>query len=121
MKRVRMSLVALPVVLLLASFVCSSTASAATTLTGTVGPGFTISLKKKGKTVKSLKAGTYKFRVSDKADIHNFHLRGPGVNKVITSVDFKGTKTVTIKLKKGTYRYVCDPHSSSMHGSFKVR
>jgi hypothetical protein len=32
--------------------------STATTLKGTVGPGFTISLKKAGKTVKTLKAGT---------------------------------------------------------------
>ena len=34
---------------------------------------------------------------------------GPGVNKMITTTPFKGTKTVTVKLKKGTYRYVCDP------------
>jgi plastocyanin len=30
------------------------------------------------------------------------------------------TKTWTVTLKKGTYRYVCDPHSSQMKGSFKV-
>jgi len=44
------------------------------TLTGTVGPGFTISLKAKGKAVKSLKAGSYKFVVTDKASIHGFTL-----------------------------------------------
>jgi plastocyanin len=43
------------------------------------------------------------------------------VNKVITSVGFKGTKSTSVRLKKGTYRYVCDPHSSEMKGSFKVR
>ena len=95
--------------------------AAAKTLSGTVGPGFTISLKSGGKKVKSVKAGRYTIRVSDKSNIHNFHLRGPGVNKRITSVGFKGTKSTTVKLKKGTYRYVCDPHSSEMKGSFKVR
>jgi plastocyanin len=95
--------------------------AAAKTLSGTVGPGFTISLKSGGKKVKSVKAGRYTIRVSDKSSIHDFHLRGPGVNKVITSVGFKGTKSTSVKLKKGTYRYVCDPHSSEMKGSFKVR
>ena len=42
------------------------------------------------------------------------------MNRVITSVDFTGTKAVSIRLRKGTYRYVCDPHSDEMHGSFKV-
>ena len=97
-----------------------SAAAAPKTVNGSVGPGFTISLKLAGKKVKRLKATTYKFKVSDKASIHNFHLKGPGYNNAITSVGFKGTKTVTIKLKKGTYRYQCDPHSSMMHGSFKV-
>ena len=67
-----------------------------------------------------LKAGVYTIKVVDKASIHDFHLTGPGVNKVITSVGFTGTKTVTVTLKKGKYTYVCDPHSSSMNGSFTV-
>jgi plastocyanin len=88
-------------------------------LTGTVGPGFTISLKQAGKTVKSLKAGKYTFVVSDKSDIHDFHLTGPGVNKAITQVPATGTKTVTLTLKKGTYTYKCDVHPT-MVGHFKV-
>ena len=53
--------------------------------------------------------------------IHNFHLRGPGgVNKQITAIGFVGTKTVVVKLVRGTYKYVCDPHFTSMHGSFRV-
>ena len=95
-------------------------AAAPPKLIGTVGPGFTISLKQGGKLVKTLKAGTYTIVVSDKASIHDFHLKGPGVNKVITDVGFTGTKTVTVTLKKGTYPYFCDPHATTMHGSFKV-
>jgi hypothetical protein len=77
--------------------------TAATPLAGTVGPGFTIKLAKGGKAVKSLKAGQYKITVSDKSGSHNFDLFGPGVQKVITSVPFQGTKSVTVTLKKGTY------------------
>jgi len=112
---------ALAVVFAVSAVIGSGSAAAAPkTVSGSVGPGFTISLKSAGKKVKRLKARTYRFRVSDKSSIHNFHLKGPGVNKVITTVGFRGTKTVTIKLRKGTYRYVCDPHASSMKGSFKV-
>jgi plastocyanin len=92
---------------------------AATTLTGTVGPGFTITLKNGTKAVKTLKAGTYKIKVSDKSNIHNFHLKGPGVDKK-TSVSATGSQTWTVKLKKGKYTFVCDPHASSMKGSFTV-
>src|SRR5262245_9551975 len=81
---------------------------------GTVGPGFTISMSK-----KPTKAGKVKLVVSDKSSIHNFHLSGPGVN-VKTSVGATGTKTFTVTLKKGTYKFVCDPHASVMKGSFKV-
>ena len=87
---------------------------------GTVGPGFTISLKSGGKKVTSLKPGVYKIEVADLSSSHDFHLSGPGVNKVITSVSFQGKKSVTVKLKPGTYRYVCDPHASFMKGSFRV-
>jgi len=90
------------------------------TLQGTVGPGFTITLKMGGKTVKSLKAGKYTIKVSDKSNIHNFHLRGPGASKEITSVPFQGTKSYTVTLKKGKYTYVCDPHAAAMKGSFTV-
>ncbi len=87
----------------------------ATKVTGTVGPGFTIALK-----AKTLKAGTTTFTITDKADIHSFHLTGPGVNKVITGVAFQGTKTVTLTLKAGTYKFFCDLHPTELKGSFKV-
>jgi plastocyanin len=89
------------------------------TLQGTVGPGFSITLKQGGKKVSSLEAGTYKIVVTDKSSIHDFHLTGPGVNKA-TTVGGMGAKTWTVTLKKGTYTFVCDPHASFMKGSFKV-
>ena len=94
-------------------------ASSATALTGTVGPGFTISLTAGGKKVTKLKAGTYTIKVSDKSNIHDFHLTGPGLNKT-TSVGGTGTQTWTVKLKPGKYHYQCDPHASFMNGNFTV-
>jgi plastocyanin len=88
-------------------------------LVGTVGPGFTITVTKGGAKVRSVKAGKYTIVIRDKSNIHNFHLKGPGLNK-LSSVSFVGNKTWTVTLKAGTYRYVCDPHASSMKGSFKV-
>jgi hypothetical protein len=105
----------------LTAVIGAGSAGAVSTVSGSVGPGFTISLERKGKKVKTLRPITYKFRIKDRSDSHNFHLRGPGVNRRITSVDFTGTKSASIKLKKGTYRYVCDPHASDMKGSFKVK
>jgi plastocyanin len=97
-------------------------AAAPPKLFGTVGPGFTITLKDaKGKTVKTLKAGKYTIVVSDKSSIHDFHLTGPGVDAVITGIGFTGTRTVTLTLRKGKYSFVCDPHSSTMHGGFAVK
>jgi plastocyanin len=84
------------------------------TLTGTVGPGFTISMNK-----KSVKAGTFVITIHDLASIHDFHLTGPGVDKK-TSVSGTGTTKWTVKLKKGTYHFVCDPHHTIMHGVLKV-
>ena len=89
-------------------------------LAGTVGPGFTITLKNHGKTVKNLAPAKYEFVIADKSKIHNFHLIGPGVNKK-TSVAAVGTKRWILTLRAGTYRYVCDPHKAIMHGKFVVR
>jgi plastocyanin len=89
-------------------------------LVGEVGPGYTIEVSLKGKNVKTLKAGTYAIHVEDNASIHNFHLTGPGVNKS-TGISFMGETTWKVTLRKGTYRYQCDPHASfGMKGSFKV-
>jgi hypothetical protein len=99
----------------------TSAGMSATKLVGTTGPGFTITLKKAGKTVKTLKAGKYTIAVNDKSNQHNFRLKGPGLNKQITALAFKGSKTVTVTLKKGTYTYQCDPHVSlGMKHTFRV-
>ena len=96
-------------------------ATSAKTINGTVGPGFTIGLTMHGKRVTKLKAGTpYRFVIRDRAAIHDFHLSGPGFNRVLTGVEFTGTKTFVLRLKKGSYRFVCDPHSGIMHGRFNV-
>jgi plastocyanin len=120
MSRIRLALACT----LAAAFLVPASASAMALpkLVGTVGPGFTISLTKSGAKVRTLKKGKYTIVVHDKSKIHNFHLTGRGVNKVITSVVFVGTKTVTVTLKPGTYKFVCDPHKTipSMRGSFKV-
>ena len=81
---------------------------------GTVGPGFTIKM-----VTKPTKAGKIKLVINDRSNAHNFHLTGPGVN-VKTSVAAVGTKTFTITLKKGTYKFVCDPHLF-MKGSFTIK
>jgi plastocyanin len=100
-------------------------AKPAPALTGYVGPGFTITLLKGTKKVSTIKAGTYRLVIFDKSAMHNFHLMGPkrsGYDKVLTSVKFLGKKVVrgTITLTPGTWTYVCDPHASTMHGSFRV-
>jgi plastocyanin len=56
--------------------------------------------------------------VRDLASVHNFHLRGPGVNKK-TSLARRVTVTWTLTLRAGTYRFVCDNHPD-LRGSFRV-
>lgn len=95
------------------------------TLNGKVGPGFTISLKdSKGKTVKTLKAGTYKFVINDQGDIHTFDLvqkTGGKFHKELTGSSFTGKKTVTVKLSKGKWQYYCAVHPTTMFGNFTVK
>jgi hypothetical protein len=94
-----------------------------TTIVGTVGPGFTITLKKKGVAVKSLKAGPYLLVVHDKGSIHSFVIekeKGGTFEKTVTSVPFVGTKTLKVRLTPGKWRVYCRPHESMMHRDFTV-
>jgi plastocyanin len=91
-----------------------------TQLTGTVGPGFTITLKSHTKAVNTLAPAKYRFVINDRSDLHNFHLIGPGVNKK-TTVAFTGTTRWTLTLRAGTYTYLCDPHATAMMGGQMMR
>jgi plastocyanin len=108
---------------LAAALALATPAQAATKLIGTVGTNdnFVISLKTtSGKLVTKLRAGTYTIVVRDRSGIHNFHLRGPRLDKVVTGIPFMGTKTIRVKLRPGKYTYLCDAHPTTMRGTFRV-
>jgi plastocyanin len=118
----RLLLLLLPVLAIVLVSASAAGAKSMGTLKGEVfgNADFRIEMKgPNGKAIKTLKAGTYTVKVEDIATIHNFQLSGPGVNKS-TSIGGTGNQTWTVKLKPGTYKFVCDPHASQMHGSFKV-
>ena len=98
--------------------------SSSTRLIGTVGPGYTITLKKGTAKVKTLKAGKYTFVITDKASIHDFTIErekgGPKIEKTLTGTSFQGKKTVTVTLKKGSWKFYCSIHEPQMFGFFKV-
>jgi hypothetical protein len=111
------SLVAAGLVALLAG----TSAGAPVQVVGVVGPGETIGLTSKGRKVTRLAAGSYRFVIRDRSDEHDFRLIGPGTNRALTGVEFVGTKSVVLRLKKGTYRFFCAPHADDMRGGFAVR
>ena len=88
-------------------------------LSASVGPGFTISLKRGSKVVTKLKKGSYRITVKDQSSNHNFHLKGPAVDKKST-IQEVATKTWNVILKVGKYNFVCDPHRLTMKGMFTV-
>ena len=89
------------------------------TLVGTDGPGYKITLTLSGKTVKTLKHGTYTFVIHDKSSIHGWSLDGPhGFAKDIAKIPSVGTKTVTLTLKAGKYKFYCPNHEAIMFGHF---
>ena len=112
-------------VLALAAVVTAGAAagrSSTPTLVGTDGPGFNIDLKLGGKAVTTLKAGTYKVVIHDKASSHGWSLDGPhGFAKDLAAVPFTGTKTITLKLKAGAYKFYCPAHEPTMFGRFTVK
>jgi plastocyanin len=92
----------------------------ATMLHARVGPSFTISLSTEaGARVTRLDPGTYVIQVDDMSEEHNFHLRGPGVDRA-TEIGEVGTQQWTVTVQDGTYTYVCDPHQGDMRGTFAV-
>ncbi|WP_026373719.1 cupredoxin domain-containing protein [Agrococcus lahaulensis] len=100
-------------------------AAGATPLTGVVGTdddpeAYAIELRDaSGTPVESLPAGTYALTFADRSSMHNFRLRGPGVD-VATDVAGSDESTVEVTLEPGTYEIVCDPHSGTMRAEIQV-
>ena len=109
-------------VTVLALALAVSAAAATPRLVGIVGPGdaFKITLTKGGQKVTKLASGKYTITVTDTSRIHNYRLKGPGVNKDSGVVAKPGKVTWNVTLKSGAYTFVCDPHASTMKGTFKV-
>ena len=99
-------------------------AQGTTTLTGTVGPGFTIRLVDgSGNSVRHLDPGAYTIHVVDKSPEHNFHITGPGVDRATEigeTVEETGTITWDVTFQDGRYHFQCDAHASTMFGDFAV-
>lgn len=116
-------------VVFLPSSVRAGGTSANPVLTGSVGPGYTISLKDPdGNELsgKTLSEGTYTVEIDDLSTAHNFHLFGPGVSCPVgqcqTSVPGTGHETWTVTFRPGAATYQCDPHETfGLRGDFKVR
>ncbi len=90
-----------------------------TTLVGTVGPGFSISIDDaSGQLVRTLDPGGYTIQAHDLSAVHNLHLVGPGVDQA-TEVDGTGDFTWPVTLANGAYQYFCDVHAT-LRGSFTV-
>jgi hypothetical protein len=91
-------------------------------LLGTVGANdaFVITLRDpNGDPVTHLDPGTYDVVVRDLSELHNFHLRGPGVDQA-TIPEATENVTWTVSLTDGAYTFQCDPHAGVMHGAFTV-
>lgn len=123
MLRLRCAFVA---VIAVAGLVAGSTQAASQAkvkkLYGQTGPGFMITLKRANFVpVRRVKPGVYTFVIDDRSTLHNFHLKGPGGIDRKTPIRYLGTKTwAKLRLKRGTYKFWCDPHRPRMHGSFTV-
>jgi len=55
----------------------------------------------------SVARGMYRIVVDDRSRTANFHLAGPGAN-ARTGMRFRGSKTLRVRLAKGSYRYGSD-------------
>ncbi|GEM_PF-918153 len=71
---------------------------------------------------KTLKAGTYTFRYVNNSGIgHNLRfLKSTSTPRKTTPIFTKGSRSITVTLKRGTARYECTPHRSMMKGTIRV-
>jgi hypothetical protein len=89
-------------------------------LTGKVGPGKTISIKRGGSAFKTLLAGTYTVAVTDATKKDNFHLLGTGVNKK-TAVKRTAKVTWTVRFVAGkVYTVRSDASPKKLKRTFKA-
>jgi hypothetical protein len=103
-----------------ALLVAGSAPAANPVLNGRVGPDFDIQFTHPdNRPVTQLDPGTYDIVVRDLGTEHNFHLIGPGVDEA-TGVESTGTVIWTVTFREGRYRFVCDPHNTTMRGNFVV-
>jgi hypothetical protein len=82
----------------------------AATLNGIVASNGAPALKNGGKAVSSLKAGRYKFTISDRDSKLGFNLLGPTSKAPanLTGVKFVGHRSVAVKLTAGKWTYYTD-------------
>jgi hypothetical protein len=112
---------AAPAAAALALALVTPVAGAPTLLHATVGPYRLIQLQDAvGGPVEVVPAGLVTFRVRDQASTASFCLRGPGMNRVLTTVAFAGTRTVTLRLGRGAYTYYNGAEPAAMRGTFRV-
>jgi plastocyanin len=120
MRRLVLALTLVGIALAAVASVGAATAKDRFAFKGEVYPNYKIEFTNSAnRTVKTVKAGTYRIKIEDKSAIHDFHLIGPGVNKS-TSIAFVGERFWTVKLKPGKYTYRCDAHVATMRHSFRV-
>ena len=91
-----------------------------TSLTASVGPRATLSLKTPyDDALTALEGGDYTMSVTDQSAKDNLHLTGPGIN-LSTGLHFRGTTAWTLPLKPGIYRYRSDRAKSRLKGTIVV-
>jgi hypothetical protein len=89
-------------------------ATAVPTIKGTVGPGMTITVSR-----HRAPHGRYRIVVRDKSSLHNWHIKGPSINKR-TSVPGTGRTVWRVRLAPGLYRIRCDVHPATMHTRLRI-
>lgn len=113
----RIALVTLLAALVLPSAVAQADNPKLVAVVGT-NDAYVISLRDaNGNSVTQLAPGTYDIAVSDRSEIHNFHLKGPSVD-MSSPIETTQATTWTVTIGEGRYTYVCDAHVSQMRGYF---
>jgi plastocyanin len=113
----RIALVTLLAALALPSAVAQADNPKLVAVVGT-NDAYVISLRDgSGNAVTQLAPGTYDIAVSDRSEIHNFHLKGPGVD-MGSPIETTQDATWTVTIGEGRYTFVCDAHAFQMRGYF---